>query len=500
MVEISAKDVYALFWEDGLGASVGESIEVSVHGDASAGLARDTELTLNEYGSRSDEHSAYVEQAAAALGVDPYYVEFAKVVEISLVDGSTGEELEPASSVNVRVSLLNQSLPEGADVRVVHFAEQPEVLEASVEGSTLEFSTTGFSTYAIVAVSSSQTADVEVDVPYYLSCSNTGTQYAMAEILNNGLHHSTSLTNAGSFYFQSADSGKYYIYVKNSAGEKQYLAFSSSDGYVSLLSVSADPNDSCAIRLEKNSGNSFYIAWSASSGTYRLNKSGGYGGGVKCFRGWTGKDAGSIIVLTKVSEAQDALGLDGKSYVIVHNDTHAMSTNTVSFGLGYTTVSKNSSTGSYEDTDADTSSTLWSFTANSDGTYYISTIVDGGVKYLSINSSKNLILTDTPHSFTVDAKSSSGYIRLYGETDKWLLVFDNNRFVGNDGTPGNNHRFTLGQPSAYIAYKTVVEVPTDDGADVQNVTLESRSVMYADGMQVASPSENPYSYFPTEGS
>ena len=149
-------------------AADGNTYEINVTYGPDAGIPENAELLVEEIIPGSDLWEAYRKQTAAALGADD--VRLPGLYDISiLVDG---QKIEPLTSVNVSVRLVNAE--SGEELHVVHFTEElPEKLvvsgdkqtevqslateeriasekitDAVVEGDTVTFDTDGFSVYA----------------------------------------------------------------------------------------------------------------------------------------------------------------------------------------------------------------------------------------------------------------------------------------------------------------------------------------------------------------
>ena len=103
--------------------------------------------------------------AAEKLGTTPENLVFARPFDITLQNPQTGEQYQPNSSVKVFVRLMDEDLTAAEEVKVLHFAgdtaDEPEVIDATINGETVEFETSGFSVYVLIG------SNGEVVTPLY---------------------------------------------------------------------------------------------------------------------------------------------------------------------------------------------------------------------------------------------------------------------------------------------------------------------------------------------
>lgn len=521
-----------------LTASDGNSYKVTVAYDSASGIPADAELQVAELDAANPQYAEHVEKTAEALGKPASSFAFARAFDITLVDKSTGEHYQPNKDVQVSIELMTEDVSASGDVSVVHFADdvreesgtgvrgdsaaEAEVLETSVNKGAVEFSTDGFSVYVVVGSGDlqhqSSVETIEVDVPYHIGTTRDAS--AAAQYMTNeekldstkGLGKTTSLKDAGVFYFENASTAdEYYIYTYK-GGVKKYFTFADNgDGAHLTLSETKD-DANCAVELiprdfsaSWGSYRVYIISWTNSSNKIKsINQFNNFGGDR--FALWkdqnntTDPDKGGYMLVTKTSEVKDPLRIDGKMFSIVYNNNSAMTATVSGNGLGKVAVTKSGNT--YTDTDA-APATPWLFTANEDGTYQISALVDGEARYLSMDGSK-LFLSDTPHAFTLDNTYTNGIV-FFGEENKVRIRYNNNRFERyyDNSAPGNNNTnqcFTLGEISSFVSYDVVVQVPDEDAGTTQSVTVTRFGAPYTSGMTVAAPPEDPLFYFPNANS
>lgn len=125
-------------------------------------------LAVQELSESSDSanghentYAEYVDKAAEALEQRVEALSTARVFDICLRNSETGEEIQPESSVNVSIRLLDDDLGRYETVSVVHIhdegQERAEVMNCAMQGESVEFETDGFSVYVVVSHTVSQT-------------------------------------------------------------------------------------------------------------------------------------------------------------------------------------------------------------------------------------------------------------------------------------------------------------------------------------------------------
>lgn len=112
-------------------------------------------LSVREIEQGTEEYESYYQQAVEAVqGGDTSSLAFARFFDISFV--VDGTEIEPAAAVAVKISYKDAvEVPEGSEVKSVHFGEETEVLDVQTNGADgtveeVEFDANGFSVYGIV--------------------------------------------------------------------------------------------------------------------------------------------------------------------------------------------------------------------------------------------------------------------------------------------------------------------------------------------------------------
>lgn len=137
--------------EQTLTASDGNEYRITVTYDSESGIPEDAELIVTEIKAGDEGYERYVSESAEKLEIPAKSVSIARAFDITLKNPETGEEYQPTKDVRVSIQLLSEKVKEDANVGVVHFGEETEVMDATVNGEAVEFKTAGFSVYVIVA-------------------------------------------------------------------------------------------------------------------------------------------------------------------------------------------------------------------------------------------------------------------------------------------------------------------------------------------------------------
>ncbi len=126
-------------------ASDGATVTMTVDAPAEAGIPQDAELQVQELAEGSRKYVTYSERAAEALGVSDGLA-YARLFDISIV--VDGQEVQPAEPVAVQIELAD--IDAAVNPAVVHFGENPEIIEAVTDGQVVSFEAGSFSIYAVV--------------------------------------------------------------------------------------------------------------------------------------------------------------------------------------------------------------------------------------------------------------------------------------------------------------------------------------------------------------
>ena len=165
-----------------LTATDGSRYLVTLNYDTASGIPEGAELRVAELTELDESYADYLARSAEALGAEEESIQFARALDISLYDPLTMEEYQPTGSVSVSITLPDAALEESGSVDVVHFGEEPEVLDASVSENAVAFETEGFSVYLVIA-HEGDTEVVEPRVEFHFIASESET--ADTAVVNN---------------------------------------------------------------------------------------------------------------------------------------------------------------------------------------------------------------------------------------------------------------------------------------------------------------------------
>ena len=150
----------------------GKTYQVTVTYGPDANIPRGSTLVVNELLTDDDSYNSYKADTAAALNTSEEDMRYIKLLDISIMNGD--EKVEIAAPVDVEITLLDkekaeqerddgeaaavqkdetnteETKTEKFEMRVVHFGQDPQEVEAANIGETVSFSADSFSVYAIV--------------------------------------------------------------------------------------------------------------------------------------------------------------------------------------------------------------------------------------------------------------------------------------------------------------------------------------------------------------
>ena len=469
-------------------ASDGHMYKITVTCGMGAGIPRRAELSVREIlpesasGEPDPEYEEYTASAGSMLGFSS--AEYYRLFDISIVDpADPSVRFQPKEKVDVRIELLDAGdSPEAFSV--LHFDEAaPEQLEAVTDGNTVNFSTGGFSAYAIIrgpsAADSGWTRVSSLEELSDLSCRLTGffvshkdgyyfTDQQEEKVggkdrtgirkTARSLNDPENAEGAVRYYFekeQGTDHG-YRVYCLDGNGSeagggtgRKYvlqsgnsLAFVTDKNSASVFTVSLFPGESAVFRMLGANG-------------YYWNMQGGAGG--KVFAAYNNaNDVNAKIVLEyKVSPDSDPYGLGGKSYGLMNYSgglagraLTASSAGENALGAVQMTImtkQEDREDRLYVPKNSDIS--MWTFQWVSEEDYYVSVQAGGEIRYLNLAES-GVTMAEEPQLIRVTPGSGShaGQIRLSSASS--ALVYS-----GEIGTG-----FTAGGLKSEEAWLNMVEL------------------------------------------
>ena len=419
----------------------GEGYTVSVS-DKQNVLPEDTELSVNEITSEDKKYDKYCSDALTALkdnaGINSgSELNFVRLYDIKLISG--GQTIEPQDSVEVTITYDSKDSSNTGDnalkienednVYVVHFAEdektgeeQAEVLDKESTSFQVrkkqleeaEFEADSFSVYAIVEAPDPVDINPEIvhntnELPaiaadatgLYMSVNRSGNK---DEYFNNTINENSAFTLEGNiedgaiWYLESDGSGKYYIYTYVD-GNKKYVNNPSGN-----LAGLVDSGGS-KFEISRAADGKFYFKI---SGQEKWLQYSGSGSGI---RYWKDKNNAnnsrlSLTYADSIVIPDDPYDLDGKKYGIAyHNDNTSAAALTADSktagGQSRLAAEKLIIRPDILDHDGiflvDEGKDMieWSFESVRGDKYYLTTVVDGQKKYLTINNN-NVTLENSP--------------------------------------------------------------------------------------------------------
>lgn len=497
-------------------ASDGNSYQINVTFGADAKIPLDAELRVEEIvrpaqpdeteeadeeieDANISEYDSYLEMAAETIGWDAGLIPYARFFDITILNAD-GETVQPTDGTSVSVSVhLSDYAGLSEESQVLHFGEEPEVLQHTADGGTVEFETSSFSVYAIVdapepaSMSSVVTgiSEIKEGQPYYLSIVRSGTNYmSSTPVLNNNTYElsgNTDVSLAEQWYFEIPEDGKVYTYYLDSDSNKLYLNVDNSRN----ISFSETPQ-ALNIAETTNAAGTFYISLVINNRNYALSVR-----GVRNFffeNRNNGANANERVIITKI--VKDPYGLDGSSFGIAyHNDS---ATSAAMMANDQTIVVSEANQNRLEALDMlmrpdvlDNDGILlvaegsdiqeWTFHSIEEDKYYITTEVGGATKYLTINGA-NITLTDAPDetnsviTATPGTESNSG--KWHFSVNGYSLNLPNGSANGFNASTGNGDTTWMN-----LVEKSVLNDDDFNLYTAKKVSVSDTSSVY-DGQQV----------------
>ena len=471
----------------------GSGYLITVTYKSDADIPEDTELEASEI-IDPEEYETYLRRTAETLGQETDALSYARFFDIKIVKDN--EIIQPKEGSVVGVSIeLNDAA--GENLSVVHFGEEPEVLDSTTEENSVVFETTGFSVYAIV--DAPEPAKVEIQTvmgtdelvdnnePFYLSY-NGLKNYTTNELNSNYAFIETNNSeNADEWYFEPGENS-FYIYTMKD-GIKQYMYNQSGN----LVSLSNTDKTAFEISQAQAAEGKFYLKI---KGQDKWLQHSGSGSGM---RFWTDKNntTNSQITISYADSYEvkdDPYKLNGKTYGIAfHNDTAtaaAMMADTVTVG----STNELSAVDMLMRPDVlDNEGILlvaegsdiqdWTFESIGEDYYHLKTTVNGATKYLTVNG-KNITLSDTPDPVYSVIKAVPG---TGANSGKWHFTV-NGYNVSADLSGTSARGFAGAKNSNASTWLNLVEKSVLDDDDFTLYTAQkvsvSDTVNVHDGQQV----------------
>ncbi len=514
----------------------GNRYQVQVRCRSDAEIPTDAVLQVEELTEDSADYDAYLTRTEEALSVDMAAADSVRFFDISLVShDSPAVQYQPAEGATVEVRVQMEDEPQN-DLSVIHFAEEapPEVLESTTEGSTVSFETTGFSVYAIVdAPGSAECTEygiLETDPTqlagngFYLAAETASTPvhtyFMKSGIVSSGqgpvIDRTAVNSSAGAvkYYFEAVQgtNNQYRLYYLNDNDEPQYVKLTNNTS-AQFVSNAANATVITATRCEELGSdytNRFFLSFAGTNGTtYYLNLRKDDNG-----KGFNGSDygppakpsKGSGIYLYKVLDPDDPAGLDGKTTALVQqlNDisgiTNPTELNRVNelmptvaddgvLALREHYLRSNPLNQDETVTVDGTVMKQWTFHCVGGSVYYLTTYVDGVLKYLRMDTNGDVTLADSYDEYC-DFTYQSGTGENAGccsfkfkKANKALGYYSKNKsdIIGfRAALNSKNQWFRFAQPSTLQDDDTIEYTATKVSvSDLTNVYNGQQVVVYA---------------------
>ncbi|MBQ6118776.1 MAG: hypothetical protein IJK98_06055, partial [Clostridia bacterium] len=403
----------------------GKRYRVTASYGAEAGIPADAALSVIPITENTAGYDDYVTQATRALRCVIDGNEDIQLFDIAIVSGGDSSvRYQPAAGASVEMKVRLAEAPE-KDLGVVHFGEETERLDSEVDGRTVAFETTGFSVYAFVNISGSDSvihsADGFDECPLYLSVTTTrqntfflssgttSSNSAVGTAFNRTA--ANSLTGAVAYCFEklTGTDNQYYMYLPGENGEKQYVDLSAP----TKAKYAASPATVFTVLpCGDNYPDQFYLSFKVGATTYYLNlrkDESGSGFNGSTYGPQPQFSVGSNFTAYRyLPSDDDQMDLNGKTYGIartpLRNIASVLSANAqtanklAAEGLP---VRANPLTGG-EDSILKVGGDVSQFSFHTCGSnlYYITTEVGGATKYLCLKDGGSCLL-DAPDEYSV---------------------------------------------------------------------------------------------------
>ena len=383
----------------------GKTYAVTVSYASDSGIPAGAELQVSELTESDSEYDSYLEQTAELINSEASDFFYVKLLDISIVD-ENGSKVTPSAPVDVQIRLLdNEEISDAA--QIIHFGEQTEILDRTVDGDTVSFETTGFSAYAIVD------GPPAVPLGWHTVTSfdelNSAAGFYIGHV--DGFYFTSGITNISSTRtgitktkpaqgYPPEDGAnravKYYFEPDPEGGEnrfKVYCVVNSENKYIvqttNSLNLTTDPASATVFTIERGNGTDIFRA--KGNGGYYWNMQGGANGAS--FAAYTGAtDVNAQFHFWYYEEAEeDPYGLGGQTHGLMNwNGGLAgkalMGTSSEEGALDAKPLTVMTKSGNkdrlFVPNESDIS--MWTFRWISSDLYYLTAVVDGSTKYLRI--------------------------------------------------------------------------------------------------------------------
>ncbi len=370
-------------------AGDGQTYLITLTYDSDAGIPDDADLGVTEL--TGDAAADYLVRTAIAMDAGGFG--YGRVFDISILD-SAGAELQPLTPVSVSVSLLDTTNT-AQPFYVMHFAgedETPEPVAATAEGTTVTFSASGFSAYAIVQgpepladewqkITSVEDLIAHASEGVYIGHKDG---YYMTDGITNIKPPRTGITKTKPAQVQPASKAAIYYFepVGDSGNQfKVYCGEGSAKKYVTQpndnsLNFTADAGSATVFTVEPfpNEANTFSLK--GKNGYYWNMQGGANGASIACFN--VANDVNARFQFQYLPVTTDPYGLDGQTHGLINWNGGLAGKAMMASASGDHLASKALTVLTHEDdtnnklfVPNDTDITLWTFEWVSRDQYYL---------------------------------------------------------------------------------------------------------------------------------
>ena len=231
-------------------AGDGNTYRVSVTYDQNAALPEKASLAVRELDD--DEKRNYVIQSAEVLGEDAEGFMFARAFDISLLDPATGIEIQPAGGVKVSISLLDTDVNAAEELNLLHFGEEVEKVNYTLNDNAMEFTAEGFSVYVLIG-SEGETVTPQCTYTFYVPDPDSPGQYKEYSFKDSQDH---------TVYNQTISSGEELIVPQiTSTDDKTFAGWYKGDRTGGILTLEEEPYNFDNIIITENSAIDLYAVY-----------------------------------------------------------------------------------------------------------------------------------------------------------------------------------------------------------------------------------------------
>ena len=490
----------------------GEDYLVNVSYGPETGIPADAELVVNEVTAGS-EYDEYYQQLFDVMDEDS--IGSVRFFDISLM--KDGVELEPAEGTSVSVTItLMETLTE--EISVVHLPDNEEVTivenEATDngEGTEVSFEAEGFSAYAIVKAPPheeigwhkiSTLAELKAfsqsgkglyirnlgtnDTGYYFTNKNFTVNSSRTGIEKTYPNkYSTPPEAAKMYYFElvPGTEDQFYVYCfANDGTTKRYVH---NNGANSLYL--SDESEKTAFTAEVSNNGNFMMRADTANGPWYWNMQGGDSGKSFCSYNVANDGNNKMIFQYHDVVTSDPYSLDGQSYGLMYyvtglNGKALMTTSSDGDNLDAQTLTvMQKQHGDSDDklfVPQDSDLPFWKFEWVADDTYYVSTVVDGGRKYLKIDGNGVYLVEEAskePIKVVTGSGKDAGKIRLMSQNGNTLGFSGNSSEGFVTGGSGSYLYMVLKSdlPSDYVKVYSAKKISASDIQNGQKVIVYTR--------------------------